>query len=107
MPARSPTVARAEIEYYRQGYPEFQATVAVRDDMYWGMLVSGGKLLIGRQTKIPASRVEALLQHEIGTHLVTYYNGRARRSDNFLPVWLVTIVSRKAWPCSPNTLSGG
>ena len=70
--------ARAEIEIYRKEYPEFRATVTVRDDMYWGLLVSGGELLIGRQTVIPAGRVEPLLHHEVGTHLITYYNGHAQ-----------------------------
>ncbi len=70
--------ATAEIEHYRRGYPEFRATATVRDDLYWGLLVSGGNLLIGRYTRVPAARVEALLQHEIGTHLVTHYNGRAQ-----------------------------
>jgi uncharacterized protein (TIGR02421 family) len=46
--------------------------------MYWGLLVSKGDLLIGRQTRVPAGRVDALVQHEVGTHLVTYYNGRAQ-----------------------------
>lgn len=70
--------ARTEIDCYRRVHPEFQATVTVRDDMYGGLLVSGGHLLIGRQTAVPAGRVEALLQHEVGTHLLTYYNGRAQ-----------------------------
>lgn len=69
---------RAEIAYYTSRYPEFDAKVVVRDDMYWGLLVSGGSLLIGRQTRVPPRRVDALLQHEIGTHLVTYYNGLAQ-----------------------------
>ncbi len=70
--------AEEEIGRYRSQYPEFTATVAVRDDLYSGLLVSQGHLLIGRKAKIPAARVEALLQHEVGTHLVTYYNGRAQ-----------------------------
>lgn len=69
--------AREEIEYYRQRYPAFTAKVEVRSDVS-GLLVSRGKLLIGRQTRVPASRVEALLQHEVGTHLLTYYNGQAQ-----------------------------
>jgi uncharacterized protein (TIGR02421 family) len=68
--------ARAEIAWYRRQYADFAAVVTVCDDLYWGLLVSGGNLLIGRQTRVPADRVEPLLQHEIGTHLVTYYNGR-------------------------------
>ena len=41
-------------------------------------MVSNGNLLIGRKAKIPASRVDALVQHEVGTHLLTYFNGRAQ-----------------------------
>ena len=70
--------AREEIGSYRRKYDGFTATVTVRDDIYSGLLVSKGHLLVGKDTKIPASRVTALLQHEIGTHLVTHYNGRAQ-----------------------------
>jgi uncharacterized protein (TIGR02421 family) len=44
--------------------------------MYTGMMVSADQLLIGGRTRIPRRRAEALLQHEVGTHLVTRYNGR-------------------------------
>jgi len=70
--------AREEIEGYRAQYPDFTATVAVRDDIYSGLLVSQGHLLVGKGTRIQAGRVESLLQHEVGTHLITYYNGRAQ-----------------------------
>ncbi|NIP85497.1 MAG: DUF1704 domain-containing protein, partial [Planctomycetales bacterium] len=69
--------AAEEIAAYQRQYPAFAARAIVRDDMFSGMLCSGGDLLIGRQTKIPANRVRALLQHEVGTHLLTYYNGLA------------------------------
>jgi uncharacterized protein (TIGR02421 family) len=67
--------AQAELGYYQQQCADFNATVAVRDDMYAGMMVSGHQLLIGGRTRVPRRRVDALLQHEIGTHLVTRYNG--------------------------------
>jgi uncharacterized protein (TIGR02421 family) len=67
--------AQLELGYYQQQCPDFCATVAVRDDMYAGMMVSGYQLLIGGKTRVPRRRVDALLQHEIGTHLVTRYNG--------------------------------
>ena len=50
----------------------------IRDDLTSGLMVSRGSLLIGRDTRIPSARVDALLQHEVGTHVVTYYNGRAQ-----------------------------
>lgn len=69
--------ANEEIAYYRSQHPGFSAEATIREDMFSGLLCSGGDLLIGRKTEIPANRVEALLQHEIGTHLLTYYNGLA------------------------------
>lgn len=69
------TRAQQEIEYYRSQVSSFNAEVAVRSDLFTGLICSGGNLLIGHQTTIPARRVEALLQHEVGTHLLTYYNG--------------------------------
>ena len=68
-------LARREIEHYRSQLPGFAAQAIVRDDIYSGLLCSSGNLLIGREVAIPASRATALLQHEVGTHLVTYYNG--------------------------------
>ena len=67
--------AQQELGYYQQQSSGFSATVSVRDDMYAGLMVSGDKLLIGGKLTVPRRRVEALLQHEIGTHLVTRYNG--------------------------------
>jgi uncharacterized protein (TIGR02421 family) len=67
--------AQQELGYYQQRCDDFCATVAVRDDMYAGMMVSGNQLLIGGRTRVAQKRVDALLQHEIGTHLVTRYNG--------------------------------
>ena len=69
--------AQAELDYYRQRYPELSATVQIREDTV-GLMVSNGNLLIGKETKIAPSRVQALLQHEVGTHVLTYFNGRAQ-----------------------------
>ena len=67
-----------EFEYYRQQCPEFSANAEIRDDMYAGLMVSKGTLLIGEKTKIPASRADALIQHEVGTHILTYFNGQTQ-----------------------------
>ena len=69
--------ARQEIDYFRQILPEIPSKVIVCDDIQ-GLLVSEGDLLVGRDVKIPAKRVEALIQHEVGTHVLTYVNGRAQ-----------------------------
>jgi uncharacterized protein (TIGR02421 family) len=70
--------ARDELRLYRSQWTELDASVEVRDDLAVQFLVSQGTLLIGRNARVPASRVDALLQHEIGTHVLTYYNGRAQ-----------------------------
>jgi uncharacterized protein (TIGR02421 family) len=70
-------LAMAEIEHYRQAYPELAAEVQVRPDLA-GLMVSRGNLLIGRRLALRRDRVEALLHHEVGTHVLTYYNGRAQ-----------------------------
>lgn len=67
--------AEQELRYYRKQCPDFAASVHLREDLYTGMMVSGYELLIGGRTRVPKRRVDALLQHEIGTHLVTRYNG--------------------------------
>jgi len=70
--------AEEEIAYYREKNPEICATVEIRKDIT-GLLVSHGKLLIGNSIKVPVSRIEALVQHELGTHLLTYLNGKTQR----------------------------
>jgi uncharacterized protein (TIGR02421 family) len=66
--------AQTELDYYHNLRPEFSATVQIRGDTV-GLMVSRGNLLIGRETKVAKSRVDALIQHEIGTHVLTYFNG--------------------------------
>ncbi|MCA1844677.1 MAG: DUF1704 domain-containing protein [Actinobacteria bacterium] len=69
--------ARAELVHYRTGLDPLEAGVAVRDDVP-GVLVSHGQLLVGSGVQIPSHRVEALVHHEVGTHIVTAVNGRAQ-----------------------------
>ncbi len=67
-----------ELVYYREQYPGISAKIEIRDDIYAGLMVSKGNILIGKKTNIPSSRAEALIQHEVGTHILTYYNGQAQ-----------------------------
>jgi uncharacterized protein (TIGR02421 family) len=71
-------LARKEIEYYQGIYPEMTATVEIRADTPPGLMVLHGNLMVGHRTEITKARINALLQHEIGTHSVTYFNGRAQ-----------------------------
>lgn len=63
-----------EIAWLHQKNAAFTPKVEIRKDIS-GLMVSGNRLLIGSTVKISESRVEALLQHEIDTHLLTYFNG--------------------------------
>jgi uncharacterized protein (TIGR02421 family) len=69
--------ARAEIDHYRAAYPQLRAEVQIRDDVP-GVLVANGDLLVGSHYRLAAGRVDALLQHEVGTHVVTWVNGSAQ-----------------------------
>lgn len=71
-------MANREYLHYRAELPEFVGNVQVRADISQGLLVSNGILLVGAGTRFPKNRAEALLQHEVGTHVLTYYNGKAQ-----------------------------
>lgn len=67
-------IAEQELAYYRAHCPEFRSGVDI-DPNGSGLLVSHGRLRIGAAARIPRRRCEALLAHEIGTHILTYVNG--------------------------------
>ncbi|WP_017733628.1 flavohemoglobin expression-modulating QEGLA motif protein [Nafulsella turpanensis] len=70
-------LAREEIEWLRQQYPALDATVELRNDIE-GLMVSKGQLLVDRHFRTSRKRAEALIQHEVGTHVLTFYNGKAQ-----------------------------
>lgn len=70
--------AREMIGEYRSLHPGFDASVEIRSDLPAGLLVSANRLLVSRATAMPADRLAALLGHEVGVHLLTYYNGSAQ-----------------------------
>ncbi len=69
--------ARKEIEYYQHIYAEFTPSVKIRKDVST-LMVNRGNLLVPESLKIRANRVNPLIQHEIGTHLLVHYNGSAQ-----------------------------
>jgi uncharacterized protein (TIGR02421 family) len=70
-------IAQAEINHYRQACPELAAQIQLRDDVP-GVMVSRGNFLIGTDARVAKNRIEATLSHEIGTHVLTYYNGKSQ-----------------------------
>ena len=69
--------AEEQLQYYRSMDPSIDPKVVIRDDIS-SLTVSSGNLLVGESMRIPAARVNALLHHEVGTHVVTYWNGLAQ-----------------------------
>lgn len=67
-------LAREEIDYYRALEPDVDIHAELRPDST-GVMVSGNLLLIGPEASVDCDRAAALVQHEIGTHLVTQVNG--------------------------------
>jgi uncharacterized protein (TIGR02421 family) len=70
--------AREEYRYYRSIAPDFGQDPQIRPDIGQSLLVSAGTLLVGKDISIGRSRANALLQHEVGTHVLTYYNGHTQ-----------------------------
>jgi len=69
--------AGAEVEHYRRAHPAMDSTVQLRDDIA-SLMVSHGHLLVPGTLNVASGRVEALIQHEVGTHMVTHANGLAQ-----------------------------
>ena len=67
-------LAEQEFDHYRALDPDIGLHVEVRDDVA-GVLCEGTTLLIGSQSTVASRRAFALLQHEVGTHLITQVNG--------------------------------
>ncbi|MGI8891949.1 MAG: flavohemoglobin expression-modulating QEGLA motif protein [Bacteroidia bacterium] len=69
--------AKKEILFLKSQYSGVDAGVEIRNDIT-GLMVSQGNLMIGSNAIISRERAEALIQHEVGTHILTYYNGKAQ-----------------------------
>ena len=65
---------RSEFGHYRRLDPEFHSEVRVRRDL-GSILVSRGRVHVDRYLRLPPERLEALVAHEVGTHVLTFHNG--------------------------------
>uniref|UniRef100_F4C9H7 DUF1704 domain-containing protein n=1 Tax=Sphingobacterium sp. (strain 21) TaxID=743722 RepID=F4C9H7_SPHS2 len=70
-------MAENELIWLKKQDASILTAVRVRDDVD-GVMVSRGILNINKSYQISRQRAFALIQHEIGTHVVTYYNGKAQ-----------------------------
>lgn len=67
-------MAEKEFEYFRQQSPDFTCKVHLRDDVNI-IMVSKGELYLPSDYRMSENEANALIQHEIGTHALTFYNG--------------------------------
>ncbi len=74
--------AGEELDYFRESYPGLEARVQICDDIP-GLMVSKGRLLLERNLRVHPERVEATLQHEVGTHILTFCNGQQQPFRQF------------------------
>lgn len=65
-----------EIDWYRAQAPDFHIDVVIDTDISSMLMVSHGTFYIDGNIRLPRARVQPLIQHEIGTHVVTRHNGR-------------------------------
>lgn len=69
--------AQKEIDYYQEQFPHLKLSLEIRSDVA-GIMVSETKLLISDQLSMDAQRCDALIQHEVATHILTYCNGKSQ-----------------------------
>ncbi|MFP4095729.1 MAG: flavohemoglobin expression-modulating QEGLA motif protein [Cyclobacteriaceae bacterium] len=66
--------AEQEFEFFKEQDKNFHSKVHLGNNMP-GLMVSKGQLYVPAKSRFRRSRVFPLIQHEVGTHVLTYYNG--------------------------------
>jgi uncharacterized protein (TIGR02421 family) len=69
--------AEDEIRRYRRQDPPLSASVHIRGDIN-ALMVSGDRLFVPARRPFRADRVEALIHHEVGVHVLTWWNGHVQ-----------------------------
>lgn len=67
--------AQKEMDFYQNKFPDLQLKLQVRKDVN-SIMVSKSNLLINSEWSFSEERVDALIHHEVSTHILTYCNGR-------------------------------
>ena len=68
------SMAKNEFDYFKKQAPDFDSRVHIRDDVNV-MMVSNGELYLPSDYSLTKKEATALIQHEVGTHGLTFYNG--------------------------------
>ncbi|MBW8241824.1 DUF1704 domain-containing protein [Muricauda oceani] len=68
-------LAQNEIDFLRKQNSSFKCEIHIREDLNI-MMVSQGDLYIPSDFEIRKEEADALIQHEVGVHALTYFNGK-------------------------------
>jgi len=71
------SLAGEELTRFRQQLPQLDEAVTITSEVV-GLMVSRGRLMLNAELKIPKTRIDALIAHEVGVHVLTYWNARAQ-----------------------------
>ena len=75
-------LAKAEVDFLKKQHAGFSCEIHVREDVNI-MMVSNGNLYVPADYCVGPNEAQALIQHEIGTHALTYFNGRQQPFKQF------------------------
>ncbi len=67
-------LAQREFDFFKEQAPDYKGKIHIRKDVNI-IMVSQGELYLPADYKLTPQEAQALIQHEIGTHALTYYNG--------------------------------
>ena len=73
-------LAREELAHYTERFAKTEAGVEVLPEIT-SLVVSNGTLCIPSTLSIPRGRLDALIHHEVGTHIVTWLNGKSQKLE--------------------------
>ena len=68
-------LAEEEFKFFRTQSQSFESRIHIRDDVNV-MMVSKGELYIPSLYELTHKEAGALIQHEVGTHVLTFFNGK-------------------------------
>ncbi|MFO7745285.1 MAG: DUF1704 domain-containing protein [Psychroflexus sp.] len=68
------SLARREFDYFTNQDKNFKSKIHIRKDVNI-MMVNKGELYVPADYKMNKVEASALIQHEVGTHVLTHYNG--------------------------------
>ena len=67
-------LAKVEFDYFKEQAPHFESSIHIREDVNI-IMVSNGELYLPADYKMTKIEAQALIQHELGTHALTHFNG--------------------------------